>query len=193
MIIVPDVCLPLLASHRTHYTGDIASEYGAELMQTFEGIEAYLPETADSILDIGCGMAGIDVFLGVQYPDATITLADKQGQSGRQKGGYHRDVKQFGYYHDFEAAIELLRANGVENNIKRHEIVSDIPRGRFDIVVSLLSWGFHYPISTYKLKSPKLIIADIRKDTDGKEALSEYGHVTVVHVGEKLERVVVEC
>lgn len=77
---VPDACLPLLREQRTHYT-DPARQYGEELTQTFAQIKPFLPRTAKRILDIGSGMAGIDVLLGRHYPDATIHLLDKSGVS----------------------------------------------------------------------------------------------------------------
>jgi SAM-dependent methyltransferase len=180
-MIVPDQCLPLLREQRTHYR-DIGAEYGVELAETFGTFRSYLPRTAKCILDIGCGMAGIDVLLHRHYPDAEIVLLDKQGVSDKPKTGHHRSVGSFGNYHDFGGALELLEANGVNmDRIRTHDIgVDPFPADKFDVVISLLSWGFHYPISTYCPNVLGVIIADISGGTDGEELLRMHGETRCV-------------
>lgn len=183
MLCIPKRCLPLLREQRTHYTGDIERAYSEELERTFEGMAPYLPESAEWILDIGCGMAGIDVFLAKRYPEATIVLLDKHGVSPVINAGFNALAEDFAHYHDFSAALELLRANGIENPVECVDIAHDpFPTCEFDVVVSLLSWGFHYPLSTYSPACRGVIVADIRKGTDTPPG-------KVIHEGEKFRRV----
>lgn len=188
-MIVPDTCLPLLRKQRTHYR-DPAREYGEELQQTFETFRHLLPAKADRILDIGCGMAGIDVLLSEHYGhEVDLCLADKQGESEKIWFGFKLDAS---YYHDFGEATDLLLTNGVHPS--RINVVdlncSPFPSGPFDIVISLLSWGFHYPIETYapNVKPGGVIIADIRKNTDGEDRLRAYGTAQRVFTQRKLKR-----
>lgn len=193
MLIVPDTCLPLLREQRTHYA-DPARQYGAELAQTFETFRNYLPADVDSVLDIGSGMAGIDVLLGRRYPRATLHLLDKQGVSVRVNAGFNARAEDFAHYNDFALATELLAGNGVRNRVICHDMNRyPFPDAEFDVVVSLLSWGFHYPIASYAPRCSGVMVVDVRKGTDGEDALREYGLVTVVHEAEKYRRVVVEC
>lgn len=190
---IPARCLPLLEEQRTHYK-DIKSEYGAELQNTFDTFREYLPNTAENILDIGSGMAGIDVFLGKHYPGAILHLLDKQGKSPKINAGFNASADQFAHYNDFDGALELLTANGVENPIVCH----DIGKGRFpdllyDVVISLLSWGFHYPIQTYAPRCRGVMIVDVRKGTGGEDELAEFGETIIVHESRKFRRVVVSC
>jgi hypothetical protein len=195
MIKVPESCLPLLREHRTHYAGDFVAAYNAELQATYEGIKNYLPSEG-IILDIGAGMAGIDILLDRHYGgEAKITLLDKQGKAEKINAGFHKTADTFSHYHDFGLAIEMLGANGVEN-VRTVDIANEkFPRSPFTVVISLLSWGFHYPINTYspRVKKGGIIIADIRRDTDGIKQLAEYGAITVVHNAKKYQRVVVQC
>jgi len=204
VITVPDMCLPLLREHRTHYTADnVAEGYAKELERTYEGIKEFLPAIATPrVLDIGCGMCGIDVLLNRHYNGAAnFHLLDKQGKAEKINAGFHESADTFAHYHDFEAALELLRANGMEDSgdgkyIKTLDITTDkFPTRKFAIVISLLSWGFHYPISTYepKLINGGVIIADVRKNTNGIAALQQYGETHVVHEAKKYLRVVVQC
>ena len=193
MLSVPDRCLPLLLEQRTHYT-DPARQYGEELALTFETFSDYLPPSAEHILDIGSGMAGIDVFLGRRYPSATLHLLDKQGESEVINAGYHQRAEDFAHYNDFARAVALLDANGISNPVKFHDMhLHPFPGRVFDVVVSLLSWGFHYPIDTYAPRCRGVMVVDVRKGTGGEERLVEYGRTTVVHEARKYRRVVVEC
>lgn len=67
------------------------------------------------------------------------------------------------------------------------------PSQTFDVVVSLLSWGFHYPISTYAPRCSGVMVVDVRKGTNGEGDLRKYGDLTVVHEAQKYRRVVVRC
>lgn len=193
MLYVPDQCLPLLREQRTHYK-DFRAEYGRELSATFDTFRDHLPESADRILDIGSGMAGIDVFLGKHYPSATIHLLDKSGVSPKINAGFNAQAEDFAHYNDFGAAIDLLRGNGVENDIVCHDMNRDpFPDQVFDVVVSLLSWGFHYPIQTYAPRCRGIMVVDVRKGTGGETRLAEYGCLKVVHEAKKYRRVVVRC
>lgn len=195
MIIVPDRCIPLLKEHRTHYTGDFVKSYSNELESTYKGFAPYLPRHG-YVLDIGCGMAGIDILLDRHYQGkAEITLVDKNGQSDRINAGFHESADAFAHYHSFDHALEMMAVNGVENVETVDLLVQQFPRKKFSVVISLLSWGFHYPIDTYAPRVCRggVIIADIRKGTDGIEKLGQYGQVVIVHESKKYSRVVVKC
>jgi len=48
-----------------------------------------------------------------------------------------------------------------------------------DLIISLISWGFHYPVDTYLEKAYDLLnkdgilILDVRKDTNGLDLLTQ--------------------
>lgn len=161
MISVPSMCLPLLREQRTHYTpGRETEQYSAELERTFEHIKSAVKTPPRRVLDIGCGMAGIDVFIAREWPECEIHLLDKDGVSEVINAGYHANSDEFSHYHDFGAALWLLASNGVENEIVAHSQLPDI---EFDLVISLLSWGFHYPLTTYAPRGTGQVIVDARK------------------------------
>ena len=53
--------------------------YENDMRQEYASIKDFLPETCSSIMDIGCGVAGIDVFLNKHYQGLTpkFNLLDK--------------------------------------------------------------------------------------------------------------------
>ncbi len=131
---------------RDNYPGSIAADYGHIL--------PFLPPRADRILDIGCGMAGIDVLLKRHYPAAELWLLDGDGDEPRN--GWNRTL---GAFSSRAAADELLAANGVRAD--RWIDVNTKEALKADLVISLASWGYHYPISTYDVTG--FCIADLRK------------------------------
>lgn len=194
-MIVPMQCERLLREQRTSL--GIVAEYGQTLLRTYESFAHLLPERAERIMDIGCGMAGIDVYLHRHYPEAEIVLVDKQGTAPRINSGYNKHKDRFAHYHDFDGALELLRQNGVNmDRIKTHDVTQQrIPEDEFDVVISLLSWGFHYPIHDYapNIKPGGVIIADCRVGSPAQDELTAFGTCAVVHQSSKYRRVVCQC
>jgi len=96
--------------------------YADAIAREFSTIERYLPASADSVLDIGCGVAESNIHL-----------------------------------------VETTKDNLV--NI----------RCGIDVVISLISWGFHYPVETcldrvHEMLNPGgRLILDVRKQTGGVE------------------------
>lgn len=171
------------------YTRDIAAEY--------ETIKDALPKDAKEILDIGCGIAGIDVFLYGHYQRTKprLSLLDKNGISDQIYYGF-RDSGAC--YNSLAAAEEFLVANGIPAAaIQTFDIDRDgFPTSeKFDLVVSLISWGFHYPVEVYldqvaaQLSDGGVLILDVRKKTDGKEKLvSTFSSVETLLDERKYER-----
>lgn len=187
----PDA-IKYLCYQRTQYCEQVARLYTDELLKTYENIGAYLPSAAHRILDVGAGLAGIDAFLYQHYASPDIVLLDRNGIEDKSKIGYHKSAESFGAYNSFAAAEKLLIDAGVSpNRITLHNIeFRPFPAGPFDLILSLLSWGFHYPLATYAaaamaaLSPQGKIIVDVRKGEDDKSL----GKGRVIHTAEKFER-----
>lgn len=189
-----------ILAQRTDYKkrGSIL-DFGKDLYLAYEEMVPFLPHgTKDTfrILDIGSGMGGIDVFLSRHYAGkAEITLLDKEGDPNKVTYGFVKNGDDVSPYSNFDRALELLSMNSVDlSKIHTHDITQKpFPDTEFNLVISLISWGFHYPISTYapKLVSGGVIIADVRKGTDGMEALSEMGDITIIN--EKSKSFLLAC
>ena len=144
-------------------------------------IQKYLPRSAKSILDIGCGVAGIDVFLSNHYKNnIDIFLIDK---TKVDKKVYYNFEKKSSFYNSLHISKLLLVNNGIDKN-KIH--LQEATKGNeikfnqtFDIVISLISWGFHYPVSAYldtvfqKMNKDGILILDIRKSTNGEKEIEK--------------------
>ena len=174
-----------------------------EMNDILDTIQAYLPSSPSATLDIGAGLGGIDLTLYHHFDSSpTLYLLDKEGVSPTRHGGYHVSAKDFPHYHSFQCTRSFLEDNGVPaEKIKTIDIsTSPFPAENFDLVMSLLSWGFHFSVDTYiddvyrQLNKGGRLIIDIRKGTDGIEVLGRiFGTTpTVLHTGRDFVRVGVE-
>ena len=154
-MIIPEVCKRWISLHRTHLQDPY--EYGVDCWKDFKEIEPYLPESVNSILDIGCGLAGIDIWLKQKYPEARLILLDSDGDSWG--AGWNQSMRPFT---SRQAAESLLFANGVK--VDEWKDVGTKEELQAELVISLLSWGFHYPLDTYKVKGT--CIADLRRNRE---------------------------
>ena len=129
----------------------VALAYTASVATDLAMIRAWLPRRISSILDIGCGMAGIDLLLYRHYGGSAnlrLLLLDSDDSRLPAYG--------FGDRQEFYSALSLSRRMLVDNGVPAEAIhLLDVARGGtvpsdpLDLVVSLASWGFHYPVSTY--------------------------------------------
>jgi SAM-dependent methyltransferase len=165
------------------YSDKIKMLYANDIRNEYHSIKPFLPETCNSVLDIGCGVAGIDIFLADNYDnkDLKIYLLDKTKTENSIWYGFHQEGA---FYNSLEVAKNLLIKNGIsQDNITTLEVSKqkeiDVDK-KIDLVVSLISWGFHYPVETYLeqvndiLNKNGVVILDIRNNTSGLETIKKY-------------------
>jgi SAM-dependent methyltransferase len=167
---------------RTNLRDNIESRYYKNVEDDYVGIISHL-NNYTSVLDIGCGIGGIDYFLGHRNPSAEIYLMDTTGTDAKIYYGYQ---KRGCFYNSLELAKDFLRDNEVENKITVINVEGkyELPE-TVDLVISLISWGFHYPIETYLgqvdkiLTKDGIIICDIRKGAyvDSVNAFTKLGYM----------------
>ncbi|HEX8962765.1 MAG TPA: hypothetical protein VF801_07155 [Rhodocyclaceae bacterium] len=169
----------------SRWRGDaIRDAFAADMHDEYLTIRDHLPPDPAAILDIGCGIAGIDVFLHRHYgrpANLEFHLLDK---SRVEEQVYYHFRDRAAFYNSLEHARRFLVDNGIPaERVFPHEVGDDgrIPGDRqFDLVISLISWGFHYPVATYaeqvaqRLNPGGRLILDIRKNTDGMEVLARH-------------------
>jgi SAM-dependent methyltransferase len=177
----------------------IKARYDADMRSEYYSIRQALPTTCVSVLDIGCGVAGINAFIQWHYENKSIDfyLLDKTEVA---KVVYYLFKPTGAFYNSLDVAQELLIRNGVP----RHAIHTleanteyTIPTdASFDVVLSLLSWGFHYPVATYletvkaRLAANGVVILDVRKATDGLATLQRsFQQVDIIQETPKYHRV----
>jgi SAM-dependent methyltransferase len=176
----------------------IARRYTEELTAEYAELGPFLPATADAILDIGCGIGGIDVALSRHYEAMgqrpRVSLLDREGVSDVFYG-FREDAA---HYNSLDLARAFLALNGVPAaSIDTIDVdAQGFPTDRtYDLVISLLSWGHHYPVHTYlddvdrALSATGVVVLDVRRDAEGEDQLRQrFGRVEVVRHGRVSDR-----
>jgi SAM-dependent methyltransferase len=163
-------------------TWRIAALLERELRDDLSSMASYLPLSPSRVLDIGCGLGGIDVFLDRLYRDSPpeFWLLDRFRMDTDVHYGFADDAAA---YAQREETYAFVTANGISRE-RVHLIDADAdgwPSGtHFDLVVSLISWGFHYPVETYvrqvaaSVADDGVVVLDVRKETDGCQVLQHW-------------------
>jgi SAM-dependent methyltransferase len=128
----------------------------------------------DHILDIGCGVGVVDVAIA-EVVRARFTLIDRTGMDKSRPSwsanGYPAN--------DLAITRQVVADNGIDAEVV--DIAAYDWRGPVDVVISTLSWGWHYPVGLYRERvlrlGPRVIILDCRdlKATfDGYERVDKF-------------------
>ena len=121
-----------------------------ELFQKeIELIKKYLPKKAENIMDIGCGLGIINIFLNKIYNNQpNFFLLDKNRIDKVIKYGFSSDYES---YNDLKETRNLLINNDIRpSSINTFDVEKDFKiDAKIDLVISLKSMGYHYPIDQY--------------------------------------------
>lgn len=173
--------------------------YAADMNKEYLIIKSYLPEHVSSVLDIGCGIGGIDALLAAHYDFRNIYfyLHDKTKVDRNIHYGYE---KTGSFYNSLLVAKDLLVMNGVSEDFI---ILSEanggeiLAQNKIDLIISLISWGFHYPIHVYLdrvhelLSQRGVLIVDVRKGTEGEKEIEKiFMETLVIFEAERFIRIV---
>lgn len=173
--------------------------FNEDFAHEYETIRSALPDSCSAILDIGCGVGGIDVLLHRHYADSNLKyyLLDK---TQVEKSIWYGFESRGAFYNSLEVARDVLTSNGIpDENIYlipasedcRIEIAQPI-----DLIISLISWGFHYPVETYLGRAYELLrlgghlILDVRNGTNGEAVIQKkFDSVRRLEVTDKYTRI----
>lgn len=121
--------------------------YEQDLRREMEAIQEILPERCDRVMDIGCGLAGIDILLGRHYAargqTPRFTLVDRTHSSHEIYYGFKNEAA---FYNSLLLTQRMVEANGLTPDRYSIHDVGDNPSltaeaNSTDLVISLISWG----------------------------------------------------
>lgn len=176
----------------------LKDDYVKRMYGEFLSFKDFIPAEIGNFMDIGCGIAVINLFISEKLNGkfGKLFLVDKTEMEKSIHYGY-QDTASF--YNSLDLAKETLTDNGFDAN--KLEVIE--PAGntinlkeKIDMVISVIAWGFHFPVNAYlqevheSLNENGCLIIDIRKGTNGTEELkSVFREVTLIAEYEKYERV----
>lgn len=165
-LIIPDECVPYIRMQRSRYAEakvpdprEVKRRYAAHVAEDFAGMEPHLPARVGSILEIGCGMAALEVFMKHRYPEARLELLDGDSVSREGGAGYSNNPD---VYNSRALTELLLSANGVR--VDRWHDIGTTEQLEADLIISMASWGYHYPLATYRTRGNHIV--DLRRGAE---------------------------
>jgi SAM-dependent methyltransferase len=166
------------------------------MLKDYNMIQPHLPSNVDNILDIGCGLGLIDLALYKHYNNVNLHMLDKTNSISKDTSvrGFN---KEYIFYNSMDATKDTLVSNGVPNeNINLYEVTTEhldvLKHKKYDLILSLLSCGWHYSIETYvdliksTLAPEGILILDIRHNTGQLEYAQEHFELvnTIINTAE---------
>ena len=115
----------------------------------FNSIENYLPEEANNVLDIGCGLGLLNIFINQKYNNKPeFFLLDKNKVVKKVRYGFEKNYEGYNF---LDETKNILFNNGINyDKIHIHDVDKEvIIKKTIDIVISLKSLAFHYPFENY--------------------------------------------
>ena len=114
-----------------------------------ETFKCFLPNYVKNIMDIGCGLGIININLKKIFSNKiNFFLLDKNRIDKKIKYGFSKNYES---YNDLNETKKILLENDIENtcihifDVEKPIIIPE----KIDLVISLKSMGYHYPIEIY--------------------------------------------
>jgi SAM-dependent methyltransferase len=118
--------------------------YNLALESTYQSFRPYLPRQCFRLLDIGCGLAGIDVVLSRHYGEGAPELLLVDGENDAPLVPRHNVT-----FNSRGVTLDFLRANGITAPIDYRTPQTLGMAKPCDLIVSFASFAFHYPPDLY--------------------------------------------
>ena len=195
-IVFPDKVVAFLLRHKEKRHGalpdnvfNICRDQVVRAHKRMEVIETILGYyQLKSVLDIGCGLAMIDILIQKKFHVPLIHLFDGDGTDELYEG-YNKKAKPA--WNDVMLAGEMVKANVPTETVVVPHFATELATIPCDALVSFKSWGVHYPISTYvplalrSVKDGGLLLTEI-DDPAGEQLLTEHGFKVMDRIGRRL-------
>lgn len=173
--------------------------YREHLLATYDSVQAHLPPTCVSILDVGSGLGGIDVLFSRHYkihtpylPPPRVHLLD--GLDDPPVMHLHRQT-----FNHMGVAREFLAANGLDvEHFHGYGTDAETPLQRYDLICSFGAWCFHLGPELYlrfvraACHPETILVLEVRAQKDMWRAQLEHFFVEIacVHAAPKFNRIV---
>ena len=124
----------------------ITEELFLKELNTFKN---FLPNSVNTIMDIGCGLGIINIYLNKFFEKKPIFfLLDKNRIDRKIKYGFSLNYES---YNDLNETKNILLENEIDiTSVYLIDVEKEFQiNKKMDLVISLKSMGYHYPINKY--------------------------------------------
>jgi len=160
-------------------------------VKMFNILDRYINSTPMSILDIGCGLAFESEMFQKKYNSNLFLLdGDFDNTKDEERDIEYGTVETFKFYNKLDTLKESFNKRNLKYTFVDATDIQLDDNIKFDLVYSIMSCGFHYPLNTYAeliknhTTSNSKIIIDIRNSTL-KDQDCEFEIVDKVYSGKK--------
>jgi len=180
----------LTAADAMLFGSSVLRSYREAVERDWDKIAPFMPDEVHSSLDIGCGIGGVNEFIYQNFSatnPVSITLADKDEVSKPLRYGMSENPSA---YNSLSRSVDYLTSVGVPPDAINTVNLSatKLPENeKYDLIVSLISLGYHYPVSVYldylteHLSESGVMILDCRLDSDGIESLGRHFDIKTIY------------
>ncbi len=128
---------------------DIGKKYYSLMKNEYEIIQNYL-KPKQNILSVGSGVGGLEILIYKQNPNIKVSFVEKNYIS--KKIIYGWDNNNLEAYNNLDLLETFLKNNDIEkNSFQIFDFDKDeLPKEKFDLIVSLYSLDFHYNFELYR-------------------------------------------
>lgn len=116
----------------------------------FKEIDKWLKKPPQKILDIGCGLSREGEYFQKKY-GCELYLLDGEPEHGEpSRSTQYGSVTNFAYYNTIEDLKKSYNERGMVYTFIDAKCIDIDDNIKFDLIMSNLSCGFHYPAITYR-------------------------------------------
>lgn len=133
-----------------HNIKKINKKFFKDMNKEYQDLKKYIPSDIKSVIDIGSGIGAINIFLNRYHPTIReFILVDKNFISKKVRYGFVSGTTEG--YNKLAITKKFLMSNGIDSEkIFLFDFTNDkLPTKKYDLVISLISMGYHYPIENY--------------------------------------------
>jgi hypothetical protein len=177
-MILTNEYIELIKLQRPYIQGNTNDEifvnYIKDIELDYDDIKEYLVKST-TLVDIGGGMAGIDYMIKLHNSNIQISVLDGVKVEPGEHYGYRDNIA---FYSNNSIAEHFFYINNIDITFFPADPNLII---KCDTLISLNSWGFHYPLDCYRIfldnnsSTINTVIFDARIRYQGLELLEKYG------------------
>ncbi len=160
-----------LQRNHTNFNSDMLYKLIQEQKYEIAEIAKYLKRTPQTVLDIGCGLGIYDLAIDKFYSQPiNYYLLDKTTDASEESKVFYGYKPVGAFYNNLDTTVDFLTSNGIEkdrlhvlsvaSSNETTNIMLQNTLQNVDLIISIISWGFHYPVSTYLDTVDKILASD---------------------------------
>ena len=143
----------LFSSFITKYflnSNSVRHKYYDVMLKEFSTLEPFISSDDENFLSIGGGIGGLELIINQKFQNKNFYFIERNYISKKVKYGWGGKTNDEAY-NDLNLQKNFLMMNGMhENQINIYDYdKNNLPKIKFDVIISLLSLDYHYAFDVY--------------------------------------------